>query len=84
MKKTEHKVESFEIVGKIELLVGFDVTTDKFPLMQEEFHGIHTIDEACVDIELTNAEIVISGKGIDILPLLSKKQKQDLIDNLPI
>ena len=84
MKKTEHKVESFEIVGKIELLVGFDVTTDKFPMQVEEMHGIHLIDNDCTNIQLTSVELVLAGIGINILPILNKKQKQDLIDNLPI
>ena len=80
----EHKVESFEIAGRIEMLVGWDETVKKYR-DTEECHGIHEVVSVSVDQELTSVEIVIgSSTAIDILPLLNRKQRQEIIDNLPI
>jgi hypothetical protein len=53
------------------------------------------VDEKCIevlvsynkskrfeDIELESVEIVVAGSAINILPKLSEKQKQKIIDNL--
>jgi len=79
----EHKVESFEIAGRIEMLVGFDVSK-KTDIEIHEWHGIHEIINEDTKVQLTSIEIVIAGKGVDILPFLNRKQRQEIIDNLPI
>ena len=37
-----------------------------------------------VTIELNSVEVVIAGRGIDILPKLTDKQKEEVINNLSI
>ena len=37
-----------------------------------------------VTVELNSVEIVIAGRGIDILPKLTDKQKEEVINNLSI
>jgi len=37
-----------------------------------------------VTIELNSVEIIIAGRGIDILPKLTDKQKEEVINNLSI
>lgn len=69
----QHQVET--IYG--ELLIGYDFETIK---REEEFHGFHTFYDRT--IELTSVEIVIAGKGIDILRQLTPKQKQSIINEL--
>jgi hypothetical protein len=73
-----YKNELFEIAGKMEMIVDFTEIIDKVPkLLQDE-------SEDEVTIELNSVEIVIAGRGIDILPKLTDKQKEEVIDNLSI
>lgn len=73
-----YKNELFEIAGNMEMLVDFTEIIDRSekPLQDE--------NEDDVKVELNSVEIVICGRGIDILPKLSEKQKQEIIDNLSI
>jgi len=80
----EHKVESFEIAGKIEMLVGWDETIKKDREIIE-WHGFKDVTEPEVDQKLTSIEIVIpGGKAVNILPSLNEKQRQEIIDNLSL
>jgi hypothetical protein len=80
----EHKVESFEIAGRIEMLVGWDETIEK-DTYTEECHGVHEITTISVKQELTSVEIVIgNSSSIDILGYLNAYQRQEIIDNLPL
>lgn len=73
-----YKNELFEIAGKMEMIVDFTEIIDKVPkLLQDE-------NEDEVTIELNSVEIVIAGRGIDILPKLTDKQKEEVINNLSI
>jgi hypothetical protein len=65
----------------IEVLVGFNYDYDHGHL--EECHGHHVIGNG-YDIELTSVEIVIAGIGIDILPQLSRKQQNAIIEEIDI
>ena len=73
-----YKNELFEIAGNMEMLVDFTeiIEISTKPLQDES--------EDDVKVELNSVEIVICGRGIDILPRLSEKQKQEIIDNLSI
>jgi hypothetical protein len=73
-----YKNELFEIAGNMEMLVDFTeiIEISEKPLQDE--------NEDDVKVELNSVEIVICGRGIDILPKLSEKQKQEIIDNLSI
>jgi hypothetical protein len=73
-----YKNELFEIAGNMEMIVDFTEIIDRSekPLQDE--------NEDDVKVELNSVEIVICGRGIDILPKLSEKQKQEIIDNLSI
>jgi len=73
-----YKNELFEIAGNMEMLVDFTeiIEISAKPLQEER--------EDDVKVELNSVEIVICGRGIDILPKLSEKQKQEIIDNLSI
>lgn len=73
-----YRNELFEIAGNMEMLVDFTeiIERSEKPLQDE--------NEDDVKVELNSVEIIICGRGIDILPKLSEKQKQEIIDNLSI
>lgn len=48
---------------------------------QEECHGIYEVG-LMVYTELTSVEVVIAGSGIDILKLLTDKEKEFIISKL--
>jgi hypothetical protein len=73
-----YKNELFEIAGNMEMLVDFTEIIDR---SEKPFQDENEDD---VKVELNSVEIVICGRGIDILPKLSEKQKQEIIDNLSI
>jgi len=73
-----YKNELFEIAGKIEMIVDFTETIKRFPKSLQD----DSDDE--VTVELNSVEIVIAGRGIDILPKLTDKQKEEVINNLSI
>jgi hypothetical protein len=49
----------------------------------EECHGYHEVGGGH-DITLTSVEVVIKGKGIDILPMMSEKQINKIIDQIEV
>lgn len=63
----------------IEILVAYSY--DKSPSQVEEGHGLHEVGNM-VYTELKSVEVVISGTGIDILPMMNEKQKQAIINKL--
>lgn len=76
--KISYKNELFEITGKMEMIVDFTEIIENSPKpLQDE-------SEDDVTIELNSVEIVICGRGIDILPRLTDKQKEEIINNLSI
>jgi len=73
-----YKNELFEIAGNMEMLVDFtEVIERRQKQLQDE-------NEDDVKVELNSVEIIICGRGIDILPKLSEKQKEEIINNLSI
>lgn len=64
----------------IEILVGYNY--DKTPPYYEEPGNAMTLVEPYVYTELTSVEIVIRGRGIDILSLLTDSEKEFIISKL--
>ena len=73
-----YKNELFEIAGNMEMLVDFT------EIIERSEKSLQDENEDDVKVELNSVEIIICGRGIDILPKLSEKQKQEIIDNLSI
>jgi hypothetical protein len=73
-----YKNELFEIAGNIEMLVDFT------EIIERSVKEINEESEDEVKVELNSVEIIICGRGIDILPKLSEKQKEEIINNLSI
>ena len=74
-----HNSETIADDNGIEVIVGYEYDTSESQV--EECHGLH--DVGCtVFTQLKNVEVVIGGIGIDILPVLSKTQKQFIISKL--
>jgi len=73
-----YKNELFEIAGNMEMLVDFS------EIIERSVKEINEESEDEVKVELTSVEIIICGRGIDILPKLSEKQKEEIINNLSI
>ena len=73
-----YKNELFEIAGKIEMIVDFTEIIERVPKPLQD----DSEDE--VTVELNSVEIVIAGRGIDILSKLTDKQKEEVINNLSI
>lgn len=66
----------------IEVLVTYE--WENSPIEREEGHGYHIVGGG-LEVDLESVEIVIKGgNSIDILPLLTEKQKDSIIDQLPI
>lgn len=63
----------------IELLVGYDY--EQSPSQIEEGHGYHEVGNL-VYTELTSVEVVIKGRGIDILPQLTEKEMSYIVSLL--
>lgn len=81
---TDHKTKLIDTdFGKLEVLVAWDETIEQKPLRLEECHGTHYFNDSSREIELTSIEIVIPhGMAVDILPMLTQKQKEWFINNL--
>jgi hypothetical protein len=73
-----YKNELFEIAGNMEMLVDFT------EIIERSVKEINEESEDEVKVELKSVEIIICGRGIDILPKLSEKQKEEIINNLSI
>lgn len=73
-----YKNELFEIAGNMEMLVDFT------EIIERSVKEINDESEDEVKVELNFVEIIICGRGIDILPKLSEKQKEEIINNLSI
>jgi|APGre2960657404_1045060.scaffolds.fasta_scaffold103100_2 hypothetical protein len=73
-----YKNELFEIAGKMEMIVDFTEIIERIP------KHLNDNGEDEVTIELNSVEIVIAGRGVDILPKLTDKQKEEVINNLSI
>jgi len=73
-----YKNELFDIAGKMEMIVDFTEIIERVPKTLQD----DSEDE--VTIELNSVEVVIAGRGIDILPKLTDKQKEEVINNLSI
>lgn len=73
-----YKNELFEIAGKMEMIVDFTEIIERVPKTLQD----DSEDE--VTIELNSVEVVIAGRGIGILPKLTDKQKEEVINNLSI
>lgn len=73
-----YRNELFEIAGKMEMIVDFTEIIERVP------KSFQDDSEDDVKVELNSVEIVIAGKGIDILSRLTDKQKEEVINNLSI
>lgn len=73
-----YKNELFEIAGKMEMIVDFTEIIERVP------KSLQDDSEDDVKVELNSVEIVIAGKGVDILSRLTDKQKEEVINNLSI
>lgn len=73
-----YRNELFEIAGKIEMIVDFTEIIERVP------KSLQDDSDDDVKVELNSVEIVIAGKGIDILSRLTDKQKEEVINNLSI
>lgn len=82
MTQTKTKLFDTEL-GGIEMIVKYRELIKKFPERVEECHGLHTISEDEFETELIYVEVAVpKGQSIDILPMLSEKQKEYIIDNI--
>ena len=76
----KHNSETLIDESGIEILVGYNHETTKG--YYEEPGNPETFVEPLVYTELTSVEVVIKGTGIDILPLMSDRQKEAIIGEL--
>jgi len=65
----------------IEIIVGGTIESNASQI--EEGHGYHEVGGGH-DVTLTSVEVVIAGKGVDILPQLSQKQINKIIDEINV
>jgi hypothetical protein len=83
MKKHEweHRCDTVVDDSCLELVVSYNIREEESQI--EECHGFHEVGGGH-EVELLSVEVVIAGKGIDILKQLNPKQEQRIIDNLEI
>jgi hypothetical protein len=63
----------------IEILVGYESETSDSQI--EEGHGEHEVG-CLVCVELKSVEVIIAGRGIDILPMLNERQKDAIVSKI--
>ena len=73
-------VETIADDNGIELLVGYRY--ENSPSYYEEPENPGSLVQEMVYTELESVEVVIKGQGIQILPMLTEKQKEYIISNL--
>lgn len=64
----------------IELIVGYEY--DKTEPYYEEPGNVASFVEPTVETTLHSVEVVIAGKGVDILNQLTEQQKQSIVSKL--
>lgn len=78
MAKSTKNVETIVDEAGVEILVSYN--------WSKEYDEAEHEDNFCalpiIYTELNSVEIVIKGKGIDILPMMSEKQKAAIIEQL--
>jgi hypothetical protein len=79
MSKVIKNSETISDDNGIELLVGYEYQQSASQV--EECHGLHEVGQL-VETTLTSVEVVIAGIGIEILPRLNKRQREQIIDKL--
>lgn len=62
-----------------EILVGYEYETSESQI--EEGHGFHEVGCMTYTV-LSSVEVVIKGRGINILPFLTEKEKSFIISKL--
>lgn len=75
----KHNCETISDDNGIELLVGYDYEESESQV--EECHGYHEVG-CLVYTELKSVELVIAGRGIDVLSSMTQKQKDHIISKL--
>ncbi|HEY9701455.1 MAG TPA: hypothetical protein V6C58_03375 [Allocoleopsis sp.] len=79
MQTLRHNTETILDENGIELLVGYDYEVSES--QWEECHGYHDVGKM-IYTELTSVEVIIKGRGIDILPFLDDRQREFIIHSL--
>lgn len=75
----KHNSELISDDNGIEVLVGYNYETSGSH--KEYCHGEHEVGLLTETI-LTSVEVVICGRGIDILPMLTKREKEHIVQKL--
>jgi hypothetical protein len=78
-KELKQNTETLVDENGIEILVGYNY--EQSPSQKEEGHGIHEVGNQ-IYTELSSVEVVIAGVGIDVLPRMTEKQKEEIISKL--
>lgn len=74
---TKHNVECLSDDSGIEILVGYDYEKSDSQIEDQGYEA-----GLLVYTELTSVEVVIAGIGINLLPMLTDKQKIAIINEL--
>jgi hypothetical protein len=80
MKKYTHNSETIIDEDGIELLVGYDF--ERIDSYCEFPENSASIVEGWIETELTSVEVIIKGRGIDLLPLMNEDQKGHIVSLL--
>ena len=80
MNKSQTNSETLIDENGIELIVAYEY--DKEEGFYEEPGNVASFVEATVSTTLTSVELIIKGTGIDVLPVLNKKQIDHIISKL--
>jgi hypothetical protein len=75
-----HTCETLVDQGPFEINVSYSWTDS--PAYEAEPGNPNTYVERLRETELLSVEVVIAGKGIDILPQLTEKAKQQIVHEL--
>ena len=65
--------------GCVEVVVGYNYEISESQI--EECHGFHEVGNR-INVNLEYVEVVIAGIGVQILPMLTQKQTDTIINNL--
>jgi len=81
---TERVMQSFDVIGGLELLVTADLERIKHPIRIEECHGEHRFNEDEVNVILVSVVLNLDNFSVHITDYLSESEKQKIANELEV
>jgi len=80
----ERVIQTFDVVGGLEMLVTADVERIKRPVRIEECHGEHRFNDDEVNVILVSVVLNLDNFSVHITDYLSESEKQKIANELEV